>query len=80
MTRDDFVLDLLSTLARCDWQRHNILARLRYLAVKWHLPFKDVAMMCRIAITGTTVSEPVDELLSVVDKELALRAILRCWG
>lgn len=73
-----FALDLASTLSRSAWDRHNILLRLRYLAAKWRVPFKDVAMFCRIAVTGTTVSEPVDELLSVVDKDQALEAILRC--
>lgn len=72
-----FALDLASTLSRSAWDRHNILLRLRYIAARWHLKFGDVAMFCRIAITGTTVSEPVDELLSVVDQDQALEAILR---
>lgn len=76
-TYEDFVLDIACVLSRSAWDRHNILLRLRFLAVKWGVPFKDVAMACRVAITGTTVSEPVDELLSVVDKDKALAAILQ---
>lgn len=76
-TYQDFLLDVACTLSRSAWDRHNILLRLKYLAEKWGMRFGDVAMVCRIAMTGTTVSEPVDELLSVVDKEKALEALLR---
>ena len=76
-TYQDFLLDIATTLSRSAWDRHNILLRLTYLAEKWGVKLGEVAMPCRIAITGTTVSEPVDELLSVVDKDKALEAILR---
>ena len=76
-TYQDFLLDIAATLSRSAWDRHNILLRLKYLAEKWGVKLKDVAMPCRIAITGSTVSEPVDQLLEVVDKDKALEAILR---
>lgn len=72
-----WVLDIASTLSRSNWTREDILVRLRYLAAKWNLPMGEACMWCRVAITGTTVSEPVDELLSGVDKDRALEAILK---
>lgn len=71
-----FVLDLAATLARSEWTPEAIEAALRAVALKWERPFGEVAMFCRIAITGTTVSEKVNLLLAVVDQERVLRALL----
>lgn len=75
-----WVVDIATTLARSPWTEEAILERLKYLAAKWQFPMGRACMWCRIAITGTTVSEPVHRLLAVVDKDKALGAILKLGG
>jgi glutamyl-tRNA synthetase len=48
---------------------------LRDLAEERSVPAGKIFQPIRIALTGGTVSEPVNELLSVVGKEAALRRL-----
>jgi glutamyl-tRNA synthetase len=48
---------------------------LRDLAEERRVPAGKIFQPIRIALTGGTVSEPVNELLSVVGKEAALRRL-----
>lgn len=58
-----------------DWSPQNLEKVLRDLAEQRGVAAGKVFQPIRIALTGGTVSEPVNELLSVVGKEAALRRL-----
>jgi glutamyl-tRNA synthetase len=58
-----------------EWNADRILEALK-LAAKTHaLKLGDAMQPVRVALTGSTVSEPVNELLAVVDRTTALRRL-----
>jgi glutamyl-tRNA synthetase len=60
-----------------DWSAANLEVVLRALADSNGLKAGDVMQPVRIALTGSTVSEPVNELLHVIGKEAALERLGR---
>ena len=58
-----------------DWTPDSLEKVLRDLAEQRNVPAGRIFQPIRIALTGGTVSEPVNELLSVVGKEAALRRL-----
>src|SRR2546427_610313 len=56
-----------------DWKPESLEKVLRNLAEERNVPAGKIFQPIRIALTGGTGSEPVNELLSVVGKEAALR-------
>ena len=58
-----------------DWTPENLETVLRNLAEQRNVAPGKIFQPIRIALTGGTVSEPVNELLSVVGKEAALRRL-----
>jgi glutamyl-tRNA synthetase len=58
-----------------DWSPASLEKVLRDLAEERRVPAGKIFQPIRIALTGGTVSEPVNELLSVVGKEAALRRL-----
>jgi glutamyl-tRNA synthetase len=66
-------VDGLRTAA--DWSAAGLEAALRGIAESHGLKAGAVMQPIRIALTGTTVSEPVNELLVVVGREAALRRL-----
>ncbi|MEO8448756.1 MAG: glutamate--tRNA ligase, partial [Gemmatimonadota bacterium] len=60
-----------------EWNPDGILARLKEAADAASLKIGDVMQPIRVALTGTTVSEPVNELLAVVGREPSLRQLER---
>jgi glutamyl-tRNA synthetase len=67
--------DALDALPSGDWRPEPILECLQRVAEAGGLKLGDVMQPVRVALTGGTVSEPVNELLSVVDRETALRRL-----
>jgi glutamyl-tRNA synthetase len=65
----------VAALRDADWSPAGLEARLRALADERGVPAGKVFQPIRIALTGGTVSEPVNELLFVVGKEAALRRL-----
>jgi glutamyl-tRNA synthetase len=65
----------LSALRNADWTPAALEQRLRELAEQRGVAAGKVFQPIRIALTGGTVSEPVNELLSVVGKEAALKRL-----
>jgi glutamyl-tRNA synthetase len=65
----------LSVLRDVDWTPTALEHRLRELAEQRGVAAGKVFQPIRIALTGGTVSEPVNELLSVVGKEAALKRL-----
>jgi glutamyl-tRNA synthetase len=65
----------LDALGPEEWNADRILEALK-LAAKTHaLKLGDAMQPVRVALTGSTVSEPVNELLAVVDRTTALRRL-----
>jgi glutamyl-tRNA synthetase len=62
-------------LKSADWSHEGLEKALRKLAEERNVPAGKVFQPIRIALTGGTVSEPVNELLFVVGKEAALRRL-----
>ncbi|HEV2671561.1 MAG TPA: glutamate--tRNA ligase [Gemmatimonadales bacterium] len=62
-------------LTNADWTHEGLERALRNLAEERNVPAGKIFQPIRIALTGGTVSEPVNELLSVVGKEAALRRL-----
>ena len=62
----------LESIATTDWIPTIIEARLKELAEREGKKLGDIMQPIRVALTGVTVSEPVNELLAVVGKERSL--------
>jgi glutamyl-tRNA synthetase len=66
------VVATLATLPPERWEAEPILEALKELAEARGLKLGDVMQPVRVALTGSTVSEPVNELLAVVGRERGL--------
>jgi glutamyl-tRNA synthetase len=64
--------ETLSALGEGDWQHEKILTALKATVEKEGLKLGDLLQPIRVALTGSTVSEPVNELLEVVGRSSAL--------
>ncbi|MES2125154.1 MAG: glutamate--tRNA ligase [Gemmatimonadota bacterium] len=62
-------------LQEVEWNPTAIEAALKALAEREGLKLGDVMQPIRVALTGGTVSEPVHELLAVIDRDDALRRL-----
>jgi len=65
----------VAALKDTEWTPAAIEARLRKLAEEMGVPAGKVFQPIRIALTGGTVSEPVNELLFVIGKEASLKRL-----
>jgi glutamyl-tRNA synthetase len=65
----------VAALKTADWTPENLEQVLRKLAEQRNVPAGKIFQPIRIALTGGTVSEPVNELLAVVGKDAALRRL-----
>ncbi|MGH7508766.1 MAG: glutamate--tRNA ligase [Gemmatimonadales bacterium] len=73
----------LDALGPADWRPDRLLESLRALAESRSLKLADIMQPIRVALTGSTVSEPVNELLAVIGRESSLRRmneVARRWG
>ncbi len=70
----------LSGLSEQDWTRDNILPALKSAAEQQGLKLGDLLQPVRVALTGSTVSEPVNELLEVVGRSSALARLQLAAG
>jgi glutamyl-tRNA synthetase len=65
------------------WHAEQLLATLKELAESQGLKLGDIMQPVRVALTGSTVSEPVNELLAVVGRDRTLRRlaeVARQWS
>ena len=75
---DGFVRNLrlsaaaLETISESDWRPDTILGVLKAAAESNQVKLGDAMQPIRVALTGSTVSEPVNELLAVVGRQVAL--------
>ena len=67
--------DALEQLGPGAWNAERILECLKGVAEAYGLKLGDAMQPVRVALTGSTVSEPVNELLAVVDRNTALRRL-----
>jgi glutamyl-tRNA synthetase len=65
----------LAALKDTDWTPEQLERRLRALAEQKGVAAGKIFQPIRIALTGGTVSEPVNELLYVVGKDAALKRL-----
>jgi glutamyl-tRNA synthetase len=65
----------LESLLPTEWEADRLLATLKGVAEAHSLKLGDVMQPVRVALTGSTVSEPVNELLVVVGPETSIRAL-----
>ena len=65
----------LTRLKPDEWKSDRLLATLKEVAETHHLKLGDVMQPVRVALTGSTVSEPVNELLVVVGPQNSIRTI-----
>jgi glutamyl-tRNA synthetase len=66
----------LSAISEADWHRDTILDALKSTVEREGLKLGDLLQPIRVALTGSTVSEPVNELLEVVGRSSALARLL----
>ena len=74
--------DALETLRNGSWRAEPLLACLKRVAETNSLKLGDAMQPIRVALTGSTVSEPVNELLEVVGPEQSLarmRDVAKRW-
>jgi glutamyl-tRNA synthetase len=67
--------DALDALPPAGWTPDQLLESLKGVAERHALKLGDAMQPIRVALTGSTVSEPVNELLAVVGRERSLRRI-----
>ena len=67
--------DALEQLGPGAWRAERILECLKGVAEAYGLKLGDAMQPVRVALIGSTVSEPVNELLAVVDRQTALRRL-----
>jgi len=65
----------LEQLGPSGWTAEPILECLKRVAETHGLKLGDAMQPVRVALTGSTVSEPVNELLAVIDRDTALRRL-----
>ncbi|MFL5472457.1 MAG: hypothetical protein ACJ8AM_08885, partial [Gemmatimonadales bacterium] len=65
----------LEYLSPNDWTPERILTTLKTVAEDHKLKLGDVMQPVRVALTGSTVSEPVNELLFVVGREPSIHTL-----
>jgi glutamyl-tRNA synthetase len=71
----DALAAAVETLKNTEWTSEAIEHALRDLSQQRNVPAGKIFQPIRIALTGGTVSEPVNELLFVIGKEAALRRL-----
>ena len=67
--------EALEALPAEEWTPERLLESLKGMAERYGLKLGDAMQPIRVALTGSTVSEPVNELLTVVGRERSLRRI-----
>ena len=72
--------DALERLGPAEWTADRILQSLKGVAETNGLKLGDAMQPVRVALTGSTVSEPVNELLAVVDRASALTRLREVAG
>ncbi len=76
-------LETLDALGEPDWNPETLIGRLTARAEAGGMKLGDLMQPIRVALTGSTVSEPVNELLAVVGRSSSLarltRAAERSW-
>jgi glutamyl-tRNA synthetase len=70
----------LEGLSATQWNPQSILAALTASAEASGVKLGDAMQPVRVALTGSTVSEPVNELLAIVGRDAALARIRRATG
>ncbi len=65
----------LAELEDKDWQPDQLVETLRRVAESQQAKLGDIMQPVRVALTGSTVSEPVNELLAVVGRERSLQRL-----
>ncbi|HUL69685.1 MAG TPA: hypothetical protein VLT17_05520, partial [Gemmatimonadales bacterium] len=70
-----FTLSGLEKLPSSNWTSESTLTAIKEVAVTTGKKLGDVMQPVRIALTGSTVSEPVNELLGVVGRENTIKKI-----
>jgi glutamyl-tRNA synthetase len=65
----------LAELDAKDWQPDQLVETLRQVAESQQAKLGDIMQPVRVALTGSTVSEPVNELLAVVGRERSLQRL-----
>ena len=68
-------LGILEGVSPADWTADKLTEPLKGAAEAKSLKLGDLMQPIRVALTGSTVSEPVNELLAVVGRDAALAAI-----
>ncbi len=66
------VVAALEAIPESDWNPDRLLGDLKAVAESHSLKLGDVMQPVRVALTGSTVSEPVNELLAVVGRQQSL--------
>lgn len=72
--------DAVAAVPEAEWRADTLEAAMREAATREELKLGDVMQPVRVALTGGTVSEPVNELLVVVGREESLRRVYYCLG
>jgi len=70
----------LSALPAAEWTAERLLELLKSVAERRGLKLGDVMQPVRVVLTGSTVSEPVNELLAVVGRAESLARLERAAG
>lgn len=70
--------DTLDSIPAEGWQAADLETELKALATARGLKLGDLMQPIRVALTGTTVSEPVHELLDVVGRDESLKRLADC--
>jgi glutamyl-tRNA synthetase len=65
----------LASISEGDWNADRLVETLKVTATEKGVKLGDLMQPVRVALTGSTVSEPVNELLVVVGREESLKRL-----
>ncbi len=71
----ELVSDSLASVPDADWTADTLLDRVKAMAERHAVKLGDAMQPIRVALTGSTVSEPVNELLATVGRSASLERI-----
>lgn len=76
----ELVLGALEQASGDEWQAERLVEKIREVARVNELNLGDVMQPIRVALTGSTVSEPVDQLLAVVGRDESIARLKTAAG
>ena len=64
--------DLVNELEEITWAKENIHSAIENICKKHEIGFGKIGQPLRVAVTGNTISPPIDATLALLEKQIAI--------